>query len=364
MNVSCAHGELDESDAGNLTETFWDIVQEEPKDFTPIILHLLIFFTGIPLNSWIILGILFHKLYHQPTYLLLLNLAVSDLLICFIPVLLNIISNFLGYYSFGASDFIRCHACKIAVVYIILNFQTVFNLALLSLDRLMFFKLSIKYHHTVSTRRVGAVLGAVWLLSILLGIPPLLGFGDIVFAMVCGPIFVTRAHLEQSIPYIVVGIFVHTAVIVVVVVSNIWIVRIGLRHIRTLRVKPTPKTTGGYFERRLSHIDVESTIKQFKLFQVFGVILLVHFVTIIPAIVLVGILMSSQSDVPKGLLKFVKVSLIAQATLHPLVEAFFTPELKKMAKMMCCNCRGRRISNASTIYEDNSGANNTPRTSY
>lgn len=79
----------------------------------------------------------------------------------------------------------------------------------------------------------------------------------------------------------------HTVAITVVVVSNVWIVRIGLRS-TPCKSSRCPRRRGGYFERRLSRIDVDSAVKQFKLFQVFGVILVVHFVTIIPAIVLLA----------------------------------------------------------------------------
>lgn len=322
------------------TEEIWDLNQDEPKDFILLVLHIIIFFTGVPLNTFIILRIITKKLHSQPTYMLLLNLAISDLLICLIPVLFNIICGFLGSYSLGSSDFLRCQVCKVAVIYIILNFQTVLNLSLISLDRLAYFKLSIKYHQYVRTDRVGVALVVVWVASILLGLPPLGGYGDVVFSTACGMIFVTPIHVERSISYIVIGILIHSVGIAILVVTNAWIVYIAWKQIRSLRVKPVPKLEGSYFERRMSIIDVDSTVKQFKLFQVFGGILLVHFVTLIPAIVLVGIVLFS-GRIPRAFYTFVLFSLIAQATLHPLVEAFFTPELKKVIKTWCQKCRKR-----------------------
>lgn len=341
MNYSCV---LDDRDT--FTEEFWDLDLDDPQDFTPLILHLIIFFTGVPLNTWIILRIIIKKLYSQPTYMLLLNLAISDLLICLIPVLFNVIFEFAGSKSFGSSNYVRCQVCKIAVIYIILNFQTVFNLSLISLDRFAYFKLSIKYHRIVRTERVGAALVVVWVLSVLLSVPPLAGYGDVVFSTACGMIFVTSLHVERSIPYIIIGILIHSVGIAILIITNVWIMYIGLKQIRSLRVKPAPKLVGNYFERRMSIIDVDSTVKQFKLFQVFGGILLVHFVTLIPAIVLVGIVLFS-GHIPEVFYTFVLFSLIAQATLHPLVEAFFTPELKKVIKTWCHKCRKRRLSDSS-----------------
>ena len=321
--------------------------QETPADFIPLILHLIVFFTGVPLNTWIILRILLNQLYAQPTYLLLLNLAISDLLVCLLPVFLNIVSGFLGSYSFGGTDRARCMACKAAFLYVVLNFQTVLNLSLISLDRFAYFRLSIKYYRIVTREKIAAALAVDWTLCLLLGIPPLAGYGDVVFATACGPAFSTPPHVRLSLPYIAVGLLIHLLGLAVLVVTNGWVIYIGFRQIRSLRVKPEPKLTGNYFERRLSIIDVDSTVKQFKLFQIFGAILLVHFATILPSIVLVGMLVAS-TRVPEGFYDFVLFSLFVQATLHPLVEAFFTPELKKVVKTWCCRlCRKRRPSESS-----------------
>lgn len=312
------------------TPEYWHIKLDEPRDYTLLILHLIVFFTGIPLNILVISRILTEHLYPQPTYLLLLNLAVCDLLICLVPVLINIVSGFKGTYSFGGSDYTRCQVCKIGVVYTILNFQTIFNLSLISLDRITYFKLSIRYHRIVRVERIAIALAVTWVLSFLFGIPPLAGYGDVVFSTMCGMIFVEPAiHVSRSTPYIIVGFITHIVCMAIVVVANMWVVCIGLKQIRSLRVKPVPKMTGSYFERRMSIIDVHATVRQFKIFQIFGGILLVHFVTLIPAIVLVCIRLFS-GYMSQTLYSFVLFSLIAQASLHPLVEAFFTPELKKI----------------------------------
>lgn len=345
MNGSCVLEDLDDREV--FTEEFWDLDQEGPEVFIQLILHIIVFVTGVPLNSWIIVRIILKKLYSEPTYMLLLNLAVSDLLICLIPVLLNIIFESLRSYSFGSSDYVRCQVCTIAVVYIILNFQTIFNLTLISLDRFAYFKLSIRYHRIVRTERVGVALIIVWVFSVLLAIPPVAGYGDIVFSAGCGMIFTTSVHVKRSIPYIVIGFTIHTVGIVILIVTNVWILYIGLKHVRSLRIKPVPKTEGNYFERRMSIIDVDSTVKQVKLFQVFGGILLVHFVTLIPAMVLVVIVLASD-HIPAAFYRFVLFSLFAAATLHPLVEAFFTPELKKVFKKWCRVCRKKRRPSESS----------------
>lgn len=228
------------------------------------------------------------------------------------------------------------------MVYTILNFQTIFSLTLISIDRLAYFQLSIKYHRIFRIERVAAALVVTWVISFLFGVPPLAGYGDVVFSTMCGMIFVDPpVHVSRSTPYIIVGFITHVACMVVLVVANMWVVCIGLKQIRSLKIKPVAKTTGNYFERRMSVIDVHATVRQFKIFQIFGGILLVHFLTLIPAVVLVCIRLFT-GYMSQTLYSFVLFSLIAQASLHPLVEAFFTPELKKIVTRCFKVCHKRR----------------------
>ena len=343
LNGSCVIEDL--HDRKVFTPEFWSV---DDDYYTQLVLYLIIFITGVPLNIWIITRIVKKTLYSQPTYMLLLNLAVCDLLVCLFPVLLNIIFEGLHSYSFGSTDYVRCQVCKIAATCIILNFQTVFNLVLISLDRFAYFKFSIRYDSMVRTRRVVVVVIIAWVASGLLGIPPLVGYGDVVFSTACGMIFLSEAHEKRSQPYIAVGFTTHTISITIVIVTNVWILYIALKQIKKQKMtKPLPKTEGNYFERRLSqYMDVETARKQVKLFQVFGGILLVHFVTLIPTVVLIGIIVVS-GYVPAIFYRFVLFSIFAAAPLHPLVEAFFTPELKTMFRRWCLCWRKRRYSESS-----------------
>lgn len=345
MNGSCLTEDID--DRKVFTPEYWDV--EGDRYYIQLVMLLIIFITGVPLNIWIIARIILKKLYSQPTYMLLLNLAVCDLLVCFIPVLLNIIFEGLRSYSFGSTDYVRCQVCKIAVVYVILNYQTIFNLILISLDRLAYFKFSIKYDTMIRTKKVILAMIAIWLVSGLLGIPPLVGYGDIVFSTACGMIFITSPHRRRSIPYIAVGFATHIIGISILIVTNMWVLYVALKQIQKQKMtKPLPLKEGNYFERRISaYIDVNTTMKQIKLFQVFGGILLVHFITLIPAVVVVAMVIVS-GHVPSLFYRVVLFSIFAAAPLHPLVEAFFTPELKTVFKRWCLCLRKRRYSETST----------------
>jgi hypothetical protein len=337
MNVSgsCVLSEIE--DRAELTEEFWELRQKDAIHLE-ITLLVIIYITGVPLNAWIIARIVKKKLHTEPTYMLLLNLAVTDLLVCLIPVFLNIIFQGIKMFSFGGSDYVRCQVCKIAVIYVILNFQTIYNLTLISLDRFAYFKLSIKYNRYVTTQRTVVALIVIWALSLLMGIPPLVGYGDIVFSAGCGMVFSRQPHVKRSYSYIGIGLITQVVGITILIITNIWILYIGLKQVHAMRIQPEPRPD----EHRLSlAIDVHSTVKQVKLFQIFGGILLVHFFTLLPATILVGMIIASN-NIPPVVYRLVLLTLFAAAPLHPLVEAFFTPELKHMFRKYCKICHKSR----------------------
>ncbi len=331
-NFSCVLGEI--RDRETLTLEYWDIELDGEEDYVMIIIYLVILFTGVPLNSLIMTRIIIKQLYKNPSYQLLLNLAICDLLICLVLLLFNTITEFRGSLSFGRSDYARCQVCKIAAFYIMLNFQTIFNLLLISLDRFIYFKYSIRYDSLVNTKTILAALGVVWLLSFVLIIPPLAGYGDIVLSASCGTIFIQHpTHRRRSIPYIAIAIVIHSAVLAALIVTNVWILSIGLKQIKTLRVQPTE---GWDIEHKDSNRDREVAKKQLRILYIFGAILTVHFLTLIPAMVLVAVVAFSASGVPPAAYTVVLLSITSQATLHPLVEALSLPELRKLIT----KCRG------------------------
>ena len=342
MNASCVLDDLDDREM--LSPEYWDYELQGGKieAYIRTALQLLLFLTGVPLNLYVIGRILWKRLYSTPTYLLLLNLAFSDLLICLITIPFNVASGFTSHFSFGNTNYIRCQVCKIGILYIMLNLLTTFNVALISLDRFAYFYFPLKYHLKITGKRTALALLGIWGLSIALCIAPLLGYGDQGFSVSCGFIFVTPKHVERGIAQLVVTAIAYTVVVITIAITNLGIVRIACKQIKattTMTVEMSTIGGGDTANAQEKEIRKKEAKKQFKLFRVFGGILLVNFATILPVLVLVTVLVFTE--IPTWYFLFVLVCIMSQVTLHPIVEAFFTPELRVAMPAPCKACCGK-----------------------
>lgn len=375
LNVSCVLDELPDRDT--LSSHWTDLFR---ADYVASAALVLIFLAGVPLNCYILAQILHKRLYSNPTYLLLLNLGFVDLLTCLIPILFNIVLSFNGEISFGRSDYTRCQVCKIVTAYILLTLQSAYNLALISVERLIFFRSPLQYSSLVTSKRVLLALLVIWFISIAFTIPPLAGYGDLAFSVSCGYIFLTTPHLDRSLVYLFVCATFQGIVVIVLVVTNIWIVVIAMkstRRVKGIRVTPyesaksrnsrispfqstkTSKSRSDHvspFQSAKSRNSQNSTIftshveqqvdlvrrrlsrevakKQLRLCQVFGSIILVNIVTLIPAFVLI-IVTVSVSFMQPTFAVFVQISVFSQVVLHPLVEISLALELRRVIVKWC-----------------------------
>ena len=104
------------------------------------IIHLLLVIVGIPWNIIVLITIFSKCLFKQPTYILLLNLVVADLLnLCFLFFIVS--SNITQEFALGNSDYSRCPVSHTVVISMIsLNFVSYYTLTLMSIDRLIYLK--------------------------------------------------------------------------------------------------------------------------------------------------------------------------------------------------------------------------------
>ena len=148
-NFSCFQNVSKDS----VTETGW--IVDHPDDpifdlkgngYATSVIVSLIFLTGVPWNLFVIRTIVRKKLYdNNPTIMLLLNLAITNLLLGLLVMPFNIITGFSGEYLFGNNDIDRCHVCQTGVFLIILPWLSVHTISLMSFDRFVYLKWPLNY---------------------------------------------------------------------------------------------------------------------------------------------------------------------------------------------------------------------------
>jgi hypothetical protein len=351
-NASCI---IETVDREGLTDEHWDYTDGEVIVHIRNVVFIILFLLAVPLNFYVIGKIFWKKVYSEPTYMLLLSLCISDLLICFIYFPFSVATGFSGHYSFGNTDFERCQVCKVGTVFPVCNLVSAFNVMLLSVDRCVYFVKPLRYHIYVTPLRTGIAIFLAWAVAILVYVPALAGYGDIILTTACGGIFGTEAHVRRSFSIFGASVVVFSVIAIVLAVTNILTVREVCKQQKKTRaatnaaVAMMEMTEMGAEEaaaaRQLKEELRKKEVKrQLKLLKVFGGILFVNFMSLVPAIALSVAIPFAQ--VPVWYLFFVLFCMVSQVVFHPLVEAFFAPELQvkiwKTCKTWCtcgrCSC--------------------------
>ena len=337
-NASC-----DIEDRNNLTNENWDysLRGTENVEYSRAGVQVVLFLAGVVLNLYVFGRILWKGLHSEPMYMLLLNLCVADLVMCFVPILFNITTGFNGHYSFGNTDYIRCHICKISVVFGLTFLVVTFTVVLLSVDRCLYFVRPLKYPIYVTTRRAAVAIVIIWVLSILQYAPSLAGYGDVVFSVSCGVNFFTETNIKHGILFMAVNILIYSAVAMVILVTNILIVRAVLKQRKMGEAAMIEMQAAGSMDptrpESMREKFKREAQKHFKLLKVFGFILLVNFITIIPALVMVITVLSGAIEY--GYFSFMVLCAASRVALHPLVEICLTPEIRIKDTCSASVCR-------------------------
>lgn len=330
-----------------------------------LLLYLLI---GLPCNFMIIVGILWKKLYYEPVHILLLNLALNDLLMCMTYIPINIISGFAGEFIFGANDVTRCHVCQIGVVLAIFTEINLHLVALMSLDRFIFFQFPFSHPRLVTVKTTVAAVVATWMYCILISIPPLFQFGEIRFThsiSTCNIYLLDRTKLTYNI-FFVVFIIVEAFVfpIPILAISNGGVLYLVCKHINKV-YGTSPQGNQSSVKAEAGEGKTRTDIKkekQMRLFGVYGAILISNLMTWAPLVVNVSFIFAFCERpfvIPHGLFTSNYIFFVSNVVVHPLLQAYLIPDIRNMF-LKCCrrpkqgsqsNPRvSLRLSSQSTIH--------------
>ena len=159
-------------------------------------------------------------------------------------------------------------------------------LALISVDRFIFIKFPLRYNKYVTAQRVTILVIAAWIFSIVQGILPLFGIGDLRFAYsnsACLISFIGESKLlglNIFYPALLVGLALIPMTIIIV--TNILIACTAQRTIRKVyRTRRSFRDAAGlqnYNDQLRKNMQKKKNKKQLVLVRAFGAILITNFV--------------------------------------------------------------------------------------
>jgi len=293
---------------------------------------LLIFLTALPWNLFIASTIIRKKLYTQPTVMLLLNLAITNLLLCILVMPFNIVSGIAKEYIFGGNDSVRCHVCQTGIMVIILPWVSIHTLSLMSVDRFIYLKRPLRYVQMVTPRRMIIMIVSIWVLCIVLAIPPLFGFGEIAFSFVvatCVPLLVGSTPVAPNYYYILILLIEMLVPIIVLFVMYVWIICIIRRsYINKFKRSHENGTVDKEGKERKAAAKKNSQA-QFRLVTVFGSIFTANLVTWIPIVILaICAAILGSGRIPTLAYTVAYLSYLSETAIHPIIEAYLIREIK------------------------------------
>ena len=321
---------------------------------------LFYFCIGLPLNFLVGGIMLAKKLYKEPTHIILLSVVLTDSIFLLTVIPQGIVIGFSGEFIFGSSDQMRCQFCHIGVIVTWFACTCLFNAALMSLDRFIFISMPLHYNTRVTPGRTLVVLAFSWLICIITAILPLFGLGNVglfhSFAT-CSPDFSASSNYYLGIVFVtgIVPLFV-------IIVTNVWVVRIVLKNINAIYTVRNSLLT---MEERQSHSMSLKNImkkkrqkKQLNLMRMLGSLLCSNLIAWIPvATLIVASIFVNFDDIPPVLPILAMLFCFSQLVLHPALEtAFLRPIKEPIKKIFCpfkhlvnCSCNGSFSADAENV---------------
>ena len=167
---------------------------------------IVITIAGLSLNAAVLVALAYKKFWRTPSTFLLFNLSLVDFLTCILIIPFFVVPGLAGVYNFGNSGYERCQSCHIGSIIVIWLFYTSMHiLAIMSLDRLVYIKKPLEYENWITVSRLAIALIVIWIICLILAIPPLFGFGVIEFSTdlgTCLTSHVGRTRLGPGYAYI------------------------------------------------------------------------------------------------------------------------------------------------------------------
>jgi len=348
-----------------LTEFEWTVFTPERgsrgNGYAVATVASLFLLTALPWNLFIVCVICRRRLYHQPVIMLLLNLAITNILLCILVMPVSIMSGFASEYIFGQSDLVRCRVCQLGIAIVTLPWISLHTFSVIAVDRLLYLKRPLTYDQIITPRRTLLAIVVIWVLSIAISLPPLFGFGEVQFRVssaACVLVVVGSTPVASNSFYGLLLLVEIVVPLIVLLVAYIWILCIVKTSLMR-NLKKSQERSSDTLERRI--VTRENHKAQFRLVILFTAIISANIVIFIPVVVLIftGAALGSDAT-PEPLVSIAYLSNLSGTVVQPLIKTCLIGEMRMsisgcltFKKTCCCKCE-KNDTSSPTVQSNTS----------
>ena len=315
---------------------------------------LLFFLVGLPWNALVIGIILKKKLFTRPTYMLMLNLAIANLLVCVLVLPLTVIFGFGGRDVYDVFDPDSSYkVCQTAVFLVLFPLVSTHTVTLLAIDRLIYIKKSLTYQSIVTPRRMLLAITMAWLFCIGFSVPPL----ALKYLYYSFKLQVCTINSFTSTKYVITMVVESVFVVMLQCVMCAWMICITRKHLKKrflrelsrvarFRRVSAASTQDLPQNRRNSDAHKEYSKSQLHLVEVFAAIFTASIVTLFMVLV-IAIMIPVCGLLPAPLYPLTYLLYLSRAIIHPILEAIMMKEIRCVLQnclpsrlKVCCRKRG------------------------
>ncbi|CAI8058544.1 Rhodopsin, GQ-coupled [Geodia barretti] len=344
----------DISDSNVTNSTFWRIFLKKGAPAVSVVFGIY-FLLAFIWNLFIIVTFLNkRKLLREPANILLLNLAIADLTVAMTQMFFSMVTAAYVEFVFGASDVVRCGMCDFTGVFFMLLYAvSVHTLAVLSFDRFLLLFRPFRYKKIMTPRNTVIIVVLVWVISAVISLPPLGGFGQIEFNRrfgSCVPRF-GGTNLRSGLNnfyYIVYVTITSLFPIVTIAVCSFWTYRFINKFLRrNYRRRSFYSRRGRDSGVQQQQEDTRYHHQQQQLVKVFGALLVSNIVSWFPVILVVVVIAAlggRPEKVPDAVYVVGWVCFLTAPVFHPIIESFFVKDMRLVV------CKGiTRVNRAGSF---------------
>jgi len=260
-------------------------------------------------------------------------------------------------FTVGSTDYTRCQVCHTLTSAILcLVYVSLFCLALMSLDRLVYIKWPFAYSKYVSVKLILVVLLLAWIFCVIISVFPAFGIGETKYANVlstCSLIVGGNTHITANINYIVVLVIVGIFPFMTALVSNIWLLVLVCKTLysgyKKKKDKENHRTTTSE-EEKVAKTKLKSDYQKQQLYlaQVFGALFAANIITWIPTIFISLVSAAIGTErVPAPAFAFMFLAFVSQPAIHPILETCLVGRARKAIWNFLCFCCKKRKSHST-----------------